>query len=101
MSVQILLHKQKLTAEQIAQLESSGVIAIRTNKPEDFKFLDLRVPQIEMNDMVWACLDAANCASQAASDLRRKLIENLAQLATEKRAKTQAPIDQKVEEVAS
>jgi hypothetical protein len=85
---QILLHKQKLTPEQIEKLTAEGVIAIQTKKPEDFQFLDLRVPQIEMNDMVWALLDAADTKESASGDVRRKLVANLAKLANEKRAKT-------------
>ena len=81
----ILLHKQELTSEQIAKLEAEGVIAIRTQRPKDFQFLDLRVPQIEMNDMVWALLDAANEETAEAGRIRRKVISNLATLATEKR----------------
>jgi predicted secreted protein len=87
---QILLHKQKLTPEQIEKLTAEGVIAIQTKKPEDFQFLDLRVPQIEMNDMVWALLDAADTKDQSSGDVRRKLVANLAKLANEKRAKTLA-----------
>ena len=83
--VQILLHKQALTSEQIAKLEAQDVIAIQTEEPKDFHFLDLQVPQIQMNDMVWACLDAANTHNASAAHVRRQLVENLAILATEKR----------------
>jgi hypothetical protein len=83
---QILLHKQELTPEQIAKLEAEGVIAIRTQKPRDFQFLDLTVPMIELNDMVWALLDAANTEKSGAGDVRRTLVQNLAVLADEKRA---------------
>jgi hypothetical protein len=83
---QILLHKQPLTPEQITQLEAQGVIAIQTQKPKDFQFLDLRVPQIEINDMVWACLDAANADNTYSAEVRRRLIQNLATLANEKRS---------------
>jgi hypothetical protein len=84
---QILLHKQPLTAEQIAKLDAQGVIAIHTQRPEDFQFLDLRVPQIEINDMVWALLDAANTENTYSTEVRRKFVANLATLAEEKRAK--------------
>jgi hypothetical protein len=84
---QILLHKQKLTELQVAKLEAQGVIAIRTNDPEGFKFLDLSVPQIKLNDMVWACLDAANTDNSYTSDVRRRLVQNLATLAKEQRTK--------------
>ena len=77
---QILLHKQESTAEQTQKLDAQGVIAIRTQKPKDFQFLDLRVPQIELNDMVWALLDALNQDSSQKS----RFIANLAKLATEK-----------------
>jgi hypothetical protein len=87
---EILLHKQTLTPEQLAKLEAQGVIAIQTERPEDFHFLDLQVPQIEMNDMVWALLDAADTKDQSAGDVRRKLVANLAKLANEKRAGTLA-----------
>jgi hypothetical protein len=89
---QILLHKQTLSAKQIEKLASEGVIAIQTEKPEDFKFLDLSVPQIEINDMVWALLDAANSDNTYSTDVQRKLIDNLATLATEKRAKSKSEI---------
>ncbi len=81
----ILLHKQKLTPTQIKKLEESGVVAIRTNDPKDFQFLDVRVPQIEMNDMVWACLDAVNAESYNAT-ARARLAANLLKIANEKRA---------------
>jgi hypothetical protein len=83
---QILLHKQALTTEQIAKLEAQGVIAIQTDKPKDFQFLDLRVPQIEMNDMVWACLDALNQDSSQKS----RFVSNLAGLAARKQAQAKA-----------
>ena len=78
--VQILLHKQELTAEQIQKLDAQGVISIQTQKSKDFQFLDLRVSQIEMNDMVWACLDPLNQDSSQ----KTRFIANLAKLATEK-----------------
>lgn len=82
---QILLHKQTLSVEQIAKLATEGVIAIQTDAPEDFKFLGLDVPQIPMDDMVWACLDALNTDESYSKDSRRQFIRNLATLATEGR----------------
>jgi len=87
---QILLHKQKLTELQIAKLEEQGVVAIRTNNPKDFQFLDLRIPQIQVNDMIWACLDAANTDNGYPSEVRRRLVANLATLASEQRSKNKA-----------
>lgn len=81
---QILLHKQPLTEQQVNDLAAQGVIAIQTDKPKGFQFLDLRVPQIEMNDMVWALLDAANTSKTYASDVRCGIVENLAKLAKAK-----------------
>lgn len=64
------------------------MIAIHTKRPKDFQFLDLEVPQIEVNDMVWACLDAANTDNTYSTEVRRKLIANLSKLANEKRSKS-------------
>lgn len=88
---QILLHKQKLTVEQTEQLTAQGVIAIQTERAEDFQFLDLQVPQIELNDMVWACLDALDTDESYSKDSRRKLVSNLATLARDARAKKEHP----------
>jgi hypothetical protein len=85
---QILLHKQKLSAEQLEKLASEGVIAIQTTEPADFQFLDLDVPRIALNDMVWACLDALNTDDSYSKDSRRQLIRNLALLATEQRTRS-------------
>jgi hypothetical protein len=91
MMPQILLHKQSLTPEQIAQLTAQGVTAIQTKHPEDFQFLDLQVPRIELNDMVWACLDALDTDESYSRDSRRKLVSNLARLARESRARKEPP----------
>jgi len=81
---QILLHKQELTEEQVAKLQSEGVIAIRTDNPEDFHFLDVRVPQIQLDDMVWCCVDALSNAANSGF-ARLKFVENLTAIATEGR----------------
>lgn len=83
---QILLHKQPLTPEQVSRLDAQGVIAIHTRRPQDFQFLDLRVPQLELNDMVWSCLDAISAESAFGAEVNRKFVRNLAKVATEKRS---------------
>jgi hypothetical protein len=91
---QILLHKQPLTQDQLDKLAAEGVIAIHTQRPKDFQFLDLKVPQIEINDMVWALLDAANTENNYASEVRRKLVENLTKLANENRERGNPKVPQ-------
>lgn len=93
---QILLHKQPLTPQQVEQLTGQGVIAIQTERPEDFQFLDLQVPRIELNDMVWACLDALDTDESYSKDSRRKLVSNLAHLARESRAKKEHAAENQV-----
>jgi hypothetical protein len=86
MGVQILLHKQPLTELQRDKLEAEGVIAIHTKRPEDFKLLDMSVPMIQMNEMVWALLDCID--SDAYGDASRKrFVKNMSKLATENLAK--------------
>jgi hypothetical protein len=73
-----------LTPEQIEKLATENVIAIQTKKPEDFHFLDVDVPMIPMNDMLWACLDALHQGTSY-QNAGTRLIKNLATLAEEKR----------------
>lgn len=80
----ILLHKQALSKKQIEGLEACGVIAIRTDHPKDFKFLDAEVSKIEVNEMVWAALDACAADESMYRVVGMRLVNNLAQIAAEK-----------------
>lgn len=83
---QILLHKQPLSEQTTDRLAREGVIAIHTKRPQDFQFLDLSVQQIQLNDMVWAVLDAVNEDAGYRAEVSRKVVRNLALLAREKRS---------------
>ena len=85
--VQILLHKQKLTKKQIDQLSSSGVIAIQTDDPAQFKLIDAEPPQFATGDLVWACI--TSIAETDSTSGNTRFVKKLAQLAQETRAKAQ------------
>jgi hypothetical protein len=89
--MQILLHKQRLSKQQLAKLTAEGVVAIRTDDPESFRFLDVRVPQIQMNDMIWACLDAVNEDRWESAPVTKRLAKNLLRIAQNQRTDAARP----------
>ncbi len=91
--VHLLLHKQKLTKKESEQLIAGGVVAIQTDNPDDFKFLTGEVSKLEVNEMVWAALDACSVDDSMYRNVGMRLVENLAKLAAEKvqQSKTSKP----------
>lgn len=87
----LLLHKQRLTKKQIEKLEASHVVAIQTEHLEDFKFLDCEVSKIEIDEMVWAALDACQADDGMYRPVATRLLKNLVKLANEK---VQKPAEQ-------
>lgn len=88
---EILLHKQEIPADVIDRLASEGVITIRTDNPDDFRFLSLEPAAIRTNDFLWAALDAMQVScGEYGNGSSKRLVKNLAELAREQHNKVRA-----------
>lgn len=88
--MEILLHTEKLSQKSVAALERGGVVAVHVKDLNSFKFVSAQVHSLPMDNLLWACLNAAVEDNSMGQKVAVKLVKNLALLAAETRAERQS-----------